>query len=78
MAKNPEIRASRAGSARMLGQQAFALAALGRNRESRAKIKETFLRNPLQLRTYIALFVLVTPVKAESLMRLANSIGRGI
>lgn len=78
MAKYPEIGASRPGSARMLGQQAFALAGLGRRREALAKAKETFARDPRQLRTYITLFVLYTPVKAESLMRLANSIGRGI
>jgi glycosyltransferase involved in cell wall biosynthesis len=78
MDKTPEIKASRPGSARMLGQQAFALAALGRKREAKAKIRETFTRDPRQLRSYIALFVLFTPVRAETLMQLANSVGRGI
>lgn len=76
--KTPEIRASRPGSARMLGQQAFALAGLGRRRDALAKARATFLRDPRQLRTYIALFIMATPVRAESLMRLANKVGRGI
>lgn len=76
--KTPEFASSRAGLARLYGQQAFALAGLGRRSDTLAKARETFLLDPRQLRSYLAFLVAITPVKAESMMRLANSVGRGI
>jgi hypothetical protein len=74
----PEIAASREGCAKLRGQQAFALAGLGRNREALAMARRAFMLNPIQLRTYLACLVALTPFKAESIVSFANSFGRGI
>lgn len=78
MEKTPEFATSRSGSARLLGQQAFALAGLERNSEALRKAGKTFRLDPTQLRTYLTFLVALTPFRAETLMSWANSVGRGI
>lgn len=76
--KTPELHGSRAGMARIRGQQAFALAGLGRRRESLAMAASTFRLDPRQLRSYLTAAVALTPLRAEWLVRFANAFGRGI
>lgn len=76
--KTPELHESRAGMARIRGQQAFALAGLGQRREALSMAAKTFRLDPRQLRTYLTLAAALTPLRAEWLVRLANSFGRGI
>lgn len=76
--KTPELHTTRAGMARLRGQQAFALAGLGRRREAISRAAQTFTLDPRQLRSYLSLAVALTPLKAEWLVRFANVFGRGI
>ena len=76
--KIPELGKSRPGEAWLRGQQAFALSGLGKRQEALAMAKRTFLLDPRQLRSYMSAVVALTPLKAESLMRLASAFGRGI
>ncbi|HJR91910.1 MAG TPA: glycosyltransferase family 2 protein [Acidimicrobiia bacterium] len=78
IAKTPELLRSRPGLARLRGQQAFALAGLGRRREALRMAGQTFRLDPRQLRTYISLAVAMTPVRAEWLVRTVNAVGRGL
>ncbi|MGH3497052.1 MAG: glycosyltransferase family 2 protein [Nocardioidaceae bacterium] len=76
--KHPYIRDDRAGLARIRGQQAFALAGLGRRRESWRKLTETARHNPRERRILATLPVLAGVVSGERVMRTANHFGRGI
>ena len=76
--KHPEIREDRRGLARIQGQQAFALAALGRRREAWGKLRETAMNNPGEKRLLAALPVLLHIVSADRVLHAANRVGRGI
>jgi len=76
--KHPVLRADRRGHARILGQQAFALAATGRRRESLRKVGKTLWSSPRERRAYATLPVLCHIVSAERILHLANRVGRGI
>lgn len=76
--KHPEIRRDPRGLARIEGQQAFALAALGRRGESWAKLRSTLRHHPLEKRAIVTLPVLCHLVSAERILHTANRIGRGI
>ncbi len=78
VAQHPEFAADRRGLARIRGQQAFALAALGRRREAWRALGATVRRNPLERRVAVTLPVLLRVVSAERLLHLANRVGRGI
>lgn len=75
--KTPELERSRAGLARLRGQQAFAAAGLGDRQEALHRAGETFRLDPRQLRTYLTLAV-VGGISAERLVKIANTVGRGI
>lgn len=64
--------------ARMTGQRAFALAALGRRQEALAGAVQTVRASPREPRAYLAVAVATRVVSAERLMNLANRRGRGI
>lgn len=76
--KHPEIRADKRGLARIRGQQAFALAALGRRRESWRKLADTARSNPAERRLLVTVPVLLHLVSADRILHLANKLGRGI
>jgi hypothetical protein len=76
--KHPEFSADRGALARISGQQAFALAALGRRREALRRAAATVRLNPRERRTPLAVAVALRLVSAERLMSLAHSRGRGI
>lgn len=76
--KHPELRADRRGLARIQGQQAFALAALGRKRAAWRKVGESLRHSPRERRAYATLPVLSGVVSAETVLHLANRSGRGI
>lgn len=78
IAKTPEFETTRAGMARLTGHMAFAHAGLGESREALRMALRTFRLDPRQLRIYITLAVLTKAVKADWLVRKANSVGRGI
>ena len=78
LAKFPELTTSRRGMARLRGQQAFALAGLGRTPEALKMAGRTWLLDPTQLRSYITLGIALTPIKADWLVRVVNSVGRGL
>jgi glycosyltransferase involved in cell wall biosynthesis len=78
VAKHPELRAHRAGLARIEGQQAFALAALGQRREARATARRVLTRSRREPRAYLALLASTPLVRADQVLRLLQRFGRGI
>jgi glycosyltransferase involved in cell wall biosynthesis len=76
--KHPEIRSSRMGLARVRGQQAFALAALGKRRHAFVTIRETLRLNIRERRAYLAALVACRLLKAQTVVHMANARGRGI
>lgn len=76
--KTPEFAQTRAGMARMTGHMAFALAGLGESRRSLELVARTLRLDPRQLRSYVTLAVLARLVRAEWVVKTANSFGRGI
>jgi glycosyltransferase involved in cell wall biosynthesis len=76
--KHPEFRADRHGLARMQGRLAFAEAALKRRRAACTSSWRSIRNNPLEPRAYLALTVASGMVPATSILRVANSRGRGI
>ncbi len=78
LAKHPILSASSAGLARLYGRKAFALGALGRRREAARWAVRAARLDWRERRAYLALLVASGVVRAEWLLRLANSRGRGI
>jgi glycosyltransferase involved in cell wall biosynthesis len=76
--KHPEFRADSRALARILGQQAFARAALGDSSAAMRTIARTVRANPVEKRSYVAAAVALRLVKPERVMDLANRRGRGI
>lgn len=76
--KHEVLRRDRRGLARLYGRRSFALAALGRRGESVRWSWRTIRLSPRELRAYLALLVSLRLVRADQLMRLAHSSGRGI
>jgi len=76
--KHPSIAADRRGRARVLGQQAFAHAALGRRRLAARTGWAALRSNPTERRVYAAALVASGLVSAETIVHAANSRGRGI
>jgi glycosyltransferase involved in cell wall biosynthesis len=76
--KHPDLRTSDRGYARLRGQQAFALAGMGRRREAFAAIRETLRRNPREPRAALAALVASGAFSATRAVNLVNRTGRGI
>jgi GT2 family glycosyltransferase len=76
--KHPELRADPAGIARLEGQLAFAHAALGQRGVARSWAARALRHNWRERRGYVALAVSARLLRAETVMRLANSLGRGV
>jgi len=78
LAKHPEFHDHRKADARMHGQIAFALAALGKRREALREIGRVLTRSPLEKRWPVALAVTSKVVSADRALEWAHKTGRGI
>lgn len=78
LAKHPEFGDHRKGEARIRGQIAFALAALGRRREAFAEIGRVLRTWPLEKRWPVAAVVALKVVSADRALEFAHKFGRGI
>lgn len=78
MTKHPEFRRDRRAEARIRGQVAFALAALGKRREAWREIATVLRRWPLEKRWPVAGAVAIGLVSADRALELAHRAGRGI
>ena len=78
VAKHPEFTGDRRAHARILGQQAFARAALGESRSALRTVARTLRANPAEKRSYLAAGVALHLVSAGRVMRMAHRRGRGI
>jgi glycosyltransferase involved in cell wall biosynthesis len=78
LGKHPELLASKPGAARIQGQIAFAQAALGHRRAAWRAGGQALRNNPRERRAYLALAVASRILTAATVVRLANSRGRGI
>lgn len=76
--KVPEFGQVPAGLARLRGQQAFALAALGERRAALRYVRTTLQLDWKQPRAYMALVVVGRVLRPEWIVKLANSVGRGV
>lgn len=76
--KHPEIADDRRGAARIYGQQAFALAAQHKRRQSWQHLRTTVRANPRERRVLATALVLTGVVSADRVLHVANRFGRGI
>lgn len=76
--KHPEFADDRRAEARIRGQIAFALAALGERRAAFREIGRTAARWPLEKRWPVAAAVSLKLVSADRALELAHRFGRGI
>ena len=75
---HPEIRVSRRGHARILGQIAFARASLGQRREALHCVGTAMVRWPLAPQAGLALFQIVFRADPRWLLKSARVVGRGL
>ena len=75
--KTPEFRDEPRGLARILGQRAFAQAAMGHGREAMRTALRTLRLDWRQLRAYVTPVVASRIVSAERVVKWANAVGRG-
>lgn len=73
----PEFAEDRKGLARVLGQRAFATAAMGDRREALRLVAETLRNNPAEARAVLA-GVVAAGADPDKVMALLNRFGRGI
>ena len=78
LAAYPEFATDRGGCARIRGQRAFALAAVGRRREAWREIGRTVALSPREPRAHLAVLVASGAVSADRVVRAVNRRGRGI
>lgn len=78
LAKHPEFAADRRAQARVRGQIAFALAALGERRESFREMGRVFMVWPFERRLPVTVLVVLKLISPERVLGLAHRFGRGI
>lgn len=78
VAKHESIRTSPQGLARIYGQKAFALAALGRRGEARRWAWRSLRLSAREKRSYLAIAMSTGLLPASRVVTIANSRGRGI
>lgn len=78
IAKHPEFATDRRAEARIRGQIAFALAALGERRAAFGEIGKTITRWPLEKRWPVAVLVALKIVSPDRALEFAHRFGRGI
>lgn len=74
----PEFQDDPIGLARIEGQQAFALAALGRRQEARSLARRTLRHHRGERRALLALLVSTGMVRSDQVLRVVQATGRGI
>jgi glycosyltransferase involved in cell wall biosynthesis len=74
----PEFAGDRRGAARIYGQIAIAEAGCSEMRRSRRWAMKALRQDPVQPRAYLALAASVRLIDVNRVLRLANSIGRGV
>jgi glycosyltransferase involved in cell wall biosynthesis len=74
----PEFAGDRRGAARIYGQIAVAEAGCSEMSTSRRWAAKAIRRDPIQPRAYIALAASLRVISVDRVLRLANSVGRGI
>jgi hypothetical protein len=75
---HPEFQDDPVGLARIEGQQAFALAALGRRDEARALARQALRHHRGERRAWLALLVASGLVRSDRVLRVVQATGRGI
>ena len=78
LAHHPEIAASRAGHARIMGQIAFAEASLGHRREAMRWAGRSLARWPFAPQAVLAMIQVVFAFDPRTLLRYARLAGRGL
>jgi glycosyltransferase involved in cell wall biosynthesis len=78
LVKYPEFAEEPVGLARIEGQQAFALAAMHRPAEARAKARAALRHNRVEWRAYVAYLISVRLLRSEWALRLLQAAGRGV
>ena len=78
LAKHPEFAQSSRGTARIRGQQAVALAAMGRRREALAGARATLKASPVEPRGWIAAAAALRLVNVDAVQRKLHARGRGL
>jgi glycosyltransferase involved in cell wall biosynthesis len=78
LSRHPEIRRSRRGHARILGQVAFAEASLGNRREAMRWVGRSMRRWPFAPQVGLALVEVAFAVDPRTLLRTARLVGRGL
>jgi glycosyltransferase involved in cell wall biosynthesis len=76
--KHPDFASERVGLARISGQISIALAASGRAGEARRWARKAMHLDPRQTRAYLALLVSTGMLRADTVLRVANTLGRGV
>lgn len=74
----PEFTGSRRGSGRVMGQIAFAHAAMKRRRSAAAWVGRALMANPAEPRVYLALAVAASVLTPDTVMERLHRHGRGI
>jgi glycosyltransferase involved in cell wall biosynthesis len=78
LAKHPEFATSRRGTARILGQIAFAEAAQGHRREARKLALRALRKDPRERRAHLSLLMSTGLLSTATVLRVAHARGRGI
>lgn len=78
MAKHPEFEADRRAEARLRGQIAFALAALGQRKAAFVEVGRVIRRWPFEKRWPVTVIVALRIISADRALEFAHRIGRGI
>lgn len=78
LATHPEIATEPVGLARIEGQQAFALASLGRRREAGRRARQALGHNRSEKRAWLALALCTGVVRSDQVLRVIQMFGRGI
>jgi glycosyltransferase involved in cell wall biosynthesis len=76
--KHPEFASSKAGTARLEGQIAFAEAAQGHRREAGQWARRALAHDPRERRAYLALAISTRLVSTDKVVAMAHRRGRGI
>jgi glycosyltransferase involved in cell wall biosynthesis len=76
--KHPELRREPHGLARIYGKIAFAHAASGQSRAARRWARQSMALNPWDRHAWVAYLVSLRLVRAETVRRLANRVGKGL
>lgn len=78
LVKYPEFASEPVGHARILGQQAFALAAMDRPTEARAKARQALRISPQERRAYLAYLTSSRLLRTDRVLRRLQAAGRGV